>query len=78
MKKLIGIVVSINIGLFAYTYEASARQTDDRTTSVPAATDVLARPAPPDQGCPPAHPFCCERDEDGDCYACAGGGVSCP
>jgi len=78
MKKLIGIVVFINIGLFAYTDQASARQTDHRTRPLAAATDVLAAPAPPDQGCPPAHPFCCERDEDGDCYACAGGGVSCP
>lgn len=77
MKKLIGIVVFINIGLFGYTYEASARQTDNNM-SVPTATDVLGAPAPPDQGCPPAHPFCCEPDDDGGCYACAGGGVSCP
>ena len=78
MKKLIGIVVFINIGLFAYTHEASATQTDHRTWSAPAATDVLAAPAPADPGCPPAHPFCCEPDGDGGCYACAGGGVSCP
>ena len=78
MKKLIGIVVFINIGLFAYTNDASATQTQSRTWSVPASTDVLAAPAPPDLGCPPAHPFCCEPDDEGGCYACAGGGVSCP
>jgi len=78
MKKLIGIATFVTIGLFGYTHDAPARQADNGTRSSPMADNELVAQASMDFGCPIAHPICCEPEEDGGCYACAGGGVQCP
>jgi len=78
MKKLIGIATFVTIGLFGYTHEAPSAQADNGTMSSLMANNELGAQAPSDCGCPMAHPFCCEPDEDGGCYFCAGGGVQCP
>lgn len=78
MKKLIGIVAFVTIGLFGYSPQTPSVQADNGATSSQMTDSQVAEQALGDHGCPPRTPFCCEVDEDGSCYACAGGGVYCP
>lgn len=78
MKKLIGIVAFVTIARFGYTHRAPSAQADNGAMSSEMTDSKLAAQPLEDHGCPPATPFCCEVEEDGSCYFCAGGGVQCP
>jgi hypothetical protein len=78
MKKLIGIVAFVAIGLSGHTYQTPSAQADNGAISSEMTDSQLAAQPLGDHGCPPSTPFCCEVEEDGSCYACAGGGVNCP
>jgi hypothetical protein len=78
MKKLIGIVAFVTIGLFGHTQQTPSAQADSGAMSSEMTDSQLAAQPLDDHGCPPRTPFCCEVEEDGSCYACAGGGVNCP
>jgi hypothetical protein len=70
MKKLIGVVVFVALGLFAFTREAPAAQTDGDD-------GVAAVREPLDHGCPPSRPHCCEPNGNS-CFVCIPPGTSCP
>jgi hypothetical protein len=78
MKTLIGIAAFVTIGLFSYTHEAPSAQADTGALSSPLVDSSLAVQPPSDFGCPWTTPFCCEPDENGGCYFCAGGDTQCP
>jgi hypothetical protein len=81
MKKLIGLVAFVTIGLFGYTHEAPSAQADNSALSSPMTemTDSdLTVQAPQNFGCPASTPRCCEPTGPNSCAVCISSRQFCP
>lgn len=77
MKKVIGVVVFVTVGLFAFSREVPAAQVAPEATSSQMSDDDPAVQAPQFGGCPSTTPICCEPAAVG-CRLCIPRGTQCP
>ena len=78
MMKVIGLVVFVTFGLFAFAREVPAAQGATGATSSQISDEDLAVRAPQFGGCPSSTPICCEPAPGGGCLVCIPRGTQCP
>lgn len=77
MKKVIGVVVFVTVGLFVFSREVPAAQIAPEERSSPMSDEDLAVRMPQFGGCPSTAPICCEPAVVG-CRLCIPRGTQCP